>query len=203
MKIPPTSNDPRVKRTRQLLLQAFGELMEEKGFSAMSIQDITARATVNRGTFYAHFPDKYALLDAFTRNQFHQAVENKLPSPSRLGRTTLCLLIQAVAEYLNTLYSHCQPSDIINPSLNPFLAQALQEELTRLLLTWLKLERISKRVPVETIAVTTSWAILGAVVQWCRESKTLSTEQMADQALMVMTEGLERLAPDAFQDSER
>jgi AcrR family transcriptional regulator len=51
MKTISTSSDPRVKRTRQLLLQAFRELMEEKGFSAMSTQDITARATVNRGTF--------------------------------------------------------------------------------------------------------------------------------------------------------
>jgi len=203
MKTLSTSNDPRVKRTRQLLLQAFRELMEEKGFSAMTIQDITARATVNRGTFYAHFPDKYALLDVFIRDQFHQAVESKLPSPSRLGRTTLRLLIQTVSEHLSTLYHHCQPSDIIHPFLHPVLEQAAQEELTRLLLTWLKQGRVSKRVPVETMAVATSWAILGAVVQWCQGPKTLSAEQMADQALMVITEGLERLAPDAFQDSER
>jgi hypothetical protein len=51
------------------------------------------------------------------------------------------------------------------------------------------------------MAVTTSWAILGAVVQWCRGPKTLSVEQMADQALMVITKGMERLTPDAFQDS--
>jgi hypothetical protein len=58
-------------------------------------------------------------------------------------------------------------------------------------------------MPVETMAVTTSWAILGAVVQWCQEPKTRSAEQMADQALMVLTEGLEGLTPDAFQDSQR
>jgi AcrR family transcriptional regulator len=156
MKTPPTSSDPRVKRTRQLLLQAFGELMQEKGFSAISIQDITARATVNRGTFYAHFPDKLALLDAFTREQFQHAVASKLPSTSRLGRTTLRLLIQTVVEYLSKLYNHCQPFDIMNPFLHPFLQQAVQEELTKLLLTWLKQERGSKRVSVETMAVTTS-----------------------------------------------
>lgn len=203
MKTIPTSSDPRVKRTRQLLLQAFHELMEEKGFSAMSIQDITARATVNRGTFYAHFPDKYALLDVFMRDELHQAVESKLPSSARLGRTTLRLLIQTVAKHLNKLSNRCQPSDILYPFLQPILGQAVQEELTSLLLTWLKQERISKRIPVETMAVTTSWAILGAVVQWCQGPKTLSAEQMADQALMVLTEGLERLTPDAFQASSR
>jgi AcrR family transcriptional regulator len=199
MKTLPRSSDPRVKRTRQLLLQAFRELFEEKGFSAMSIQDITARATVNRGTFYAHFPDKYALLDAFIRDQFHQTLASKLPSTSRLGRATLRLLIQTVFEYLGKLYNHCQPSHI----MNPFLEQAVQEELTRLLLTWFKQEAARERVSVETMAVTTSWAILGAVVQWCRETKTLSKEQMVDQALIVITEGIERLTPDAFQNGER
>ena len=49
--------DPRVKRTRKLLQQAFLELFQEKGFAAISIQDITERATANRATFYAHFAD--------------------------------------------------------------------------------------------------------------------------------------------------
>ncbi len=61
--------DPRVKRTRKLLQQAFLELFQEKGFAAISIQDITERATVNRATFYAHFQDKYALLDSIIREQ--------------------------------------------------------------------------------------------------------------------------------------
>ncbi|HWQ84479.1 MAG TPA: TetR/AcrR family transcriptional regulator [Anaerolineales bacterium] len=49
--------DPRIKRTRALLVQAFTELLAEKGFQAISVQDISERATVNRTTFYLHFPD--------------------------------------------------------------------------------------------------------------------------------------------------
>src|SRR5205807_1741174 len=54
MVTPVKSVDPRVKRTRKLLQQAFIELFQEKGFASISIQDITERATVNRATFYAH-----------------------------------------------------------------------------------------------------------------------------------------------------
>src|SRR6266849_5056183 len=54
--------DPRVLRTRHLLLQAFSDLYSEKGFHAMTVQDITDRARVNRGTFYSHFEDKPAIL---------------------------------------------------------------------------------------------------------------------------------------------
>jgi AcrR family transcriptional regulator len=190
--------DPRVKRTRQLLQHAFLELLQEKGFETLNIQDITARATVNRGTFYAHFPDKFALLDAVIREQFHQAVERHLPSASRLGRPTLRLLIQTVFEYFSEIYHRCPPSE----TMKPFLEQAVQEELTRLLLAWLKQERVSKRVPVETMAVMVSWAIIGVVVQWMEGTKTISAEQMVDQALIVITEGMEQLTPDTFADSE-
>jgi AcrR family transcriptional regulator len=54
--------DPRVKRTRQLLRDALIELIPEKGYSAITIQDIADRATVNRVTFYLHYRDKDDLL---------------------------------------------------------------------------------------------------------------------------------------------
>src|ERR1700690_1925078 len=50
--------DPRVKRTRLLLEQAFMVVLKEKGFQTITVQDIAQRAGVNRATFYAHFEDK-------------------------------------------------------------------------------------------------------------------------------------------------
>ena len=60
--------DPRVKRTRSLILQAFGELLAEKGFEAISMQDVTDKAENNRATFYKHFGDKYALRITQSKN---------------------------------------------------------------------------------------------------------------------------------------
>jgi AcrR family transcriptional regulator len=64
--------DPRVLRTRHLLLQAFSDLFSEKGFHAMTVQDITEQAGINRSTFYTHFEDKLALLESWLREQFRQ-----------------------------------------------------------------------------------------------------------------------------------
>ncbi|HET9905384.1 MAG TPA: TetR family transcriptional regulator, partial [Anaerolineales bacterium] len=55
--------DPRFKRTRNLILKSFGELLAEKNFENISVQDVTDKAEINRATFYKHFVDKYALLD--------------------------------------------------------------------------------------------------------------------------------------------
>lgn len=54
--------DPRVRRTRQLLRDALLDLIREKGFEAITIQDLTDRAQLNRVTFYLHYRDKQDLL---------------------------------------------------------------------------------------------------------------------------------------------
>jgi AcrR family transcriptional regulator len=41
--------DPRVRRTRKLLQQALTELLAEKSFHSINVQDVVDRATVNRG----------------------------------------------------------------------------------------------------------------------------------------------------------
>ncbi|WP_412537769.1 helix-turn-helix domain-containing protein [Longispora sp. K20-0274] len=52
------STDRRVRRTRLALRHALVELMVDKGYDAVTVQDIIDRADVGRSTFYAHFTDK-------------------------------------------------------------------------------------------------------------------------------------------------
>ncbi|MCB9455903.1 MAG: TetR/AcrR family transcriptional regulator [Anaerolineaceae bacterium] len=54
--------DRRKQRTRQYLRDALMALIVEKGYEAISIQDITDRANVSRPTFYLHYRDKEELL---------------------------------------------------------------------------------------------------------------------------------------------
>ncbi|MBO0803611.1 MAG: TetR/AcrR family transcriptional regulator [Nocardiopsaceae bacterium] len=54
--------DRRVRRTRALLHQALIELILEKGYGRITVQDILDRADVGRSTFYSHYRDKDALL---------------------------------------------------------------------------------------------------------------------------------------------
>ncbi|MFL5706619.1 MAG: TetR/AcrR family transcriptional regulator [Ktedonobacteraceae bacterium] len=184
--------DPRVKRTRQLLQQAFLELLQEKSFQAITVQDITERATVNRATFYAHYEDKYALLDGYIREHFQQMVSSKLPTSSPLSVSSLRMLILAVFDYLAQVRGHeCKPT---NRQVDPLFEMTVQQELYELLLSWLKQtpSPASRRVPVEITAMVTSWAIFGAGVQWSRGTRTPSIEEIADHILIVITGSLER-----------
>ncbi|MPV38891.1 TetR/AcrR family transcriptional regulator [Georgenia subflava] len=56
-------------RTRTALFTALSELMRERGFDAITLADIAARAGIGRTAVYNHFPDKESLLLAFIENE--------------------------------------------------------------------------------------------------------------------------------------
>ncbi|HIR43018.1 MAG TPA: TetR/AcrR family transcriptional regulator [Candidatus Aphodovivens avicola] len=53
-----TSTDRRIARSKRALRSALIELIEERGLDDVSVNDLCARADLNRGTFYNHFHDK-------------------------------------------------------------------------------------------------------------------------------------------------
>ena len=67
------SEDRRARRSRKLLKQGFMDLLREKGFSRISVRDITERADVNRGTFYLHYPDTAALMRSVEEDMLNEA----------------------------------------------------------------------------------------------------------------------------------
>lgn len=56
--------DRRRRHTLSVIREAFFALLAEVGFAKMTVADICRRADINRGTFYLHYEDKFALLDA-------------------------------------------------------------------------------------------------------------------------------------------
>lgn len=127
--------DPRVKRTRQLLIKAFEGLMAEKSLEAITVQDIADRATVNRATFYAHFEDKFDLLDQAFEERFAQVLHKNLPIGSEYSPMNLQLLIQSICEFLDQLHDHCKPST--GTQLDAQLEQGVRRQLQALLARWM------------------------------------------------------------------
>ncbi|MFJ5787705.1 MULTISPECIES: TetR/AcrR family transcriptional regulator [Streptomyces] len=62
------AGDRRVRRTRAALRRALVELVLDKGFHAVTVEEITERADVGRATFYAHYRDKEDLLVGVVRD---------------------------------------------------------------------------------------------------------------------------------------
>ena len=74
--------DRRINRTRQVIFETFISLISEKGFAQLSIKDITNHANISRSTFYAHYQDKYDLLDKTIQDKLSELGESLLKSNS-------------------------------------------------------------------------------------------------------------------------
>ncbi len=61
----PCGEDRRIMRSKRALRDALIVLMEERGLDSFTVNDLCARADLNRGTFYNHFHDKDDLLATF------------------------------------------------------------------------------------------------------------------------------------------
>ncbi|MBP1973049.1 TetR/AcrR family transcriptional regulator [Cohnella thailandensis] len=184
------TEDPRVKRTRQLLMQAFMELLEQKkNVSSISVQDITAYATVNRSTFYAHFEDKFAFLESWMREKFKEKLQDELPNAALSDIGSLRTLILIVYDFLFCTRPYLTLSD---RQYEPLFQVAMQKELYDLLLTWLseQAEPTVSRETVETAALIASWGIFGSAVEWSRHPQSKSAEDMARDVLVVVAAGL-------------
>lgn len=188
--MPTNTKDPRVKRTRQLLMQAFMELLEQRrNIYSITVQDITAYATVNRATFYAHFEDKYAFLECWMREKFQKKLKNELPNAALSDIGSLRTLILIVFDFLVRTRQYMSLGD---RQFEPLFEIAMQKELYDQLLTWLskQTEPSVSRGTVETTALIISWGIFGAAVEWSRHPQDKTAEAMAREVLVVVAAGL-------------
>jgi AcrR family transcriptional regulator len=75
------SNDLRARRTRKLLRDALLELIEERGFDAITVEELASRAMVSRSAFYRYYQDKYDLAEQI----FEEAMSALLNAVGEMG----------------------------------------------------------------------------------------------------------------------
>lgn len=182
--------DPRVRRTRELIVRAFNELASEKGHTGLTVQEIAKRATVNRATFYAHFADQYELFDYIISETFREELGRRLTFPPGLNEDNLRALLLAACYYLEWLNTGCRGAD---RQFRPLIEARVQAELYELLLDWIETVPDGvkvRRTSPEVAASVVSWSIFGAALDRSREGGTRSAEEVADQVLSLLAEGL-------------
>jgi AcrR family transcriptional regulator len=180
--------DPRVKRTRELIQRSFMETVDEKGFNAISVQDVTARAGINRATFYAHYTDKYDLLDKAISEMFRAEIERRMLNVCEFRLDNVRMLVITVCEFVGKIHSHTDKEEQYQT-----LAEAqIRNQVYALILHWLeKIETIRNcSVSRERAATAASWAIYGLAHQWTHEKRKSSAEIFADEVMPLVAANL-------------
>lgn len=179
--------DPRVRRTRGLILTSFEALLAEKGFESISVQDVTDKAQINRATFYAHFPDKYALLDRSISQMFVSEIEKRTLNVCSYSSANLRNLILAVCEFLSKLHTGCaQP----HQQFESLVEGTIKKQTFDLLSYWLR----KSEIPTEIPATVATWAIYGLASHYSHAKKRPALEKFVDEAFPLVAVNLEQFA---------
>lgn len=176
--------DPRIRRTRQMLFQAFQDLLEEKTFELITVQDIAERSTLNRATFYDHFTDKFALLEAMIGERFSAVIEARMGGNEGNCEGALRHLVLATCDFLAKLSDGCQKHQ---RQFEPMVESSVKSVMREYLLAGM---RQHKAKSPELRATMVSWAIAGAALQWSREKK-ITAEELADAVLPTVLTALQ------------
>ncbi len=183
--------DPRVMRTRQLLRHALIELVPEKGFTAITVQDITDRATLNRATFYLHYRDKHELLlDVF--EELIKEAELMPPDasalPARLAPPSIVRVFDHVAEHAEFYRV------ILGEEAVPSFVSRIREYIAQIAQRWITLLRHGSddsSVPTAIAVNFISAAYIGVIVWWLQNGMPHSSEYMATQLMRLTVQGMD------------
>lgn len=166
------SLDPRILRSRRMLMDALARLLNQKEFDDISIQEIADEATLNRATFYLHYPDKNALLQAMTAARFSELITRRGLSFSDCDGALRAIAL-GVCDYLAE-----------STGCPGHLAKMPLESSIILVVEGMFREGAGKHEmqpgrDQELLATTAAWAVFGAARRWYQTPYRVTAEEMA------------------------
>lgn len=166
------STDPRILRSRRMLMDSLAKLLIRKEFEDISVQEIAGEATLNRATFYLHYPDKNALLRAMTAERFRDLIARRGLSFTNCDGALRAIAL-GVCDYLaETTGCPGQLAKMpLEGSIIPVIEDMFREGAGN--------HPLKPGVDSELLATTAAWAIFGAARGWYQTPDRISAEEVA------------------------
>ncbi|MDR0267122.1 TetR/AcrR family transcriptional regulator [Paenibacillus sp.] len=179
------SKDRRVMRTKDVIRKALTELIDEKGFEALTVKDITTRAEINRGTFYLHYRDKYDLLEQSEQELIEGLI--KILSTIDLFDMNNLVDIKQTFPYIVTVFEYMgEHADFLktilgpkgDPSFHSLLKAMMWEHLfEKNVIPFIKKENVL--VPTEYLVAYIASAHFGIIEEWLMKGRKESPQEIA------------------------
>ena len=166
------TTDPRILRSRRMLMESLASLLIKKEFEDISVQEIADEATLNRATFYLHYPDKNALLQAMTELRFRHLIERRSITFTDCNGALRAIAL-GVCDYLveNTGCPTQLARIPLEGSIIPVVEDMFKEGLA--------LHGIAPGPDAALRATAAAWAVFGAARRWFQTNNRIPAEEMA------------------------
>lgn len=167
--------DRRIARTQGAIKKAFLELMSEKSFDSMTIQEIADRANINRATVYLHYLDKFDLLDKIMEEHIDN-MSDFCESEADLDwiESTIHCMEYLESNYL--FFSTMLASEGARYFRNRFLQHNIEEFKKDIDITTGKNDGQNEDIVAEFVAN----AYVGTVEWWIKNGMPYSPREMAE-----------------------
>ncbi|PGM52725.1 TetR/AcrR family transcriptional regulator [Bacillus sp. AFS053548] len=175
----------KVAKTKKLIKETLLDLIEEKGFEAISVRDITLKAGLNRGTFYLHYRDKYDLMEK-SQNEILEGLQDRLIfiRPKEMNEfysnDMVYPPILNVYHYLkeNQRFIKILISTKGDPAFPKKMKEHIKETIYEKLVDLLE-EEYMIDIPHEYTTAFISSAFFGLLEQWLEKEEPITPEEMA------------------------
>jgi AcrR family transcriptional regulator len=183
-----TVNNLRVRRTQKLLREALIELIEEHGFDALTVGEITERAMVSRAAFYRNYKDKYDLVEQIFTEAM-QAMFNAVSEPITEHPPQIWVrFFEHIAEY-ERLYRA-----LLGKKGSPWFVQKMRASLIDLLKKYerLPLHQATSDGPNSLVSDDFSLNIIvamlvEAITWWLENGRPYSPQEIARRCVFLAT----------------
>lgn len=152
---------------------------------------------MNRATFYDHYTDKFALLEAMVAGGFHALLHERKISYDGTCPGAARAIILAVCDYL----TQCDPASRAiyqhQGAFEPLIDAAVVHAIRRVLFEGMEgAEKTPPAggLPPEVVATSASWAIYGAAKAWSALPDRPPAEEIAPFVLQLITPMLQPAA---------
>ena len=185
--------DPRILRTRQLLKNAFVELLQEMDMEKISVNRLTKQATINRVTFYLHYRDIPDMLEKMADEMIEDisTVINKTPEG---GKSTEDVDLQLLIHLFEHIAKQADFYKIILTKRVPIFRDRLLQFLKDVVVT--RLKQVQSESYVRKAGVQKdiliwyiSSALIGTIVIWLKKDMPYTPTYMAKQFMMLHHRG--------------
>ena len=174
------TTDPRILRSRRMLMDSLAKLLIKKEFKDISVQEIADEATLNRATFYLHYPDKNALLQAMTGVRFRELMDRRSITFTDCNGALRAIAL-GVCDYLaeNTSCPGQLARIPLEGSIIPVVEDMVKEGISH--------HALAPGADAAILATTAAWAVFGAARRWFQTPDRIPAEEMAAKIeIMVM-----------------
>lgn len=193
-------SDRRVSRTRRLLREALTALILEKGYDAVTIEDITRRADLGRTTFYLHYRDKEHLFlesieqsaDELARQISQISLEMQFNQSNEGTSLPVALVFEHAAQNADLYRAMLRSEGSIKATsrLRELAAHYALEFTQR----WLERHQpsLQPRIPLELMAQFFAASLLGMLIWWLEAGMPYSPQEMARYFRQLVLNGIGR-----------